>query len=85
MMKKVFAYMKKRTQLKGDLLATQDFLRYTQSALLESQMKIEQFQQGWKELTESSIFLESRPFWVNGMKKSMEEPHDWVEHEEHSI
>ena len=48
-------------------------------------MKIEQFQQEWKELTESSIFPESHPFWVNGMKKTMEEPHEWVEHEENSI
>ena len=62
-------------------MATQDSLIYTQSALLESQMKIEQFQQEWKELIESSIFPESHPFWVNGM----EEPHDWVDHEEHSI
>ena len=48
-------------------------------------MKIEQFQQEWKELTESSIFLEGHPFWVNGMKKSIEEPHEWVDHEEHSL
>ena len=65
--------------------ATQHYLRYTQSALLESQMKIEQFQQEWKEMTKSSIFPESHPFWVNGIKNSMEEPHDWVDHEEHSI
>ena len=74
-------YEEENYKVKGDLLATQYSLRYTQSALLESQMKIEQFQQEWKELTESSIFPESRPFWVNGM----EEPHDWVDHEEHSI
>ena len=67
------------------MLATQDSLRYTQSVLLESQMKIEQFQQEWKELTESSIFPKSHPFLVNGMKKSMEEPHDWMDHEDHSI
>ena len=61
-------YEEENYKLKGDLLATQDSLRYTQSALLESQMKIEQFQQEWKELTESSIFLKSHSFWVNGME-----------------
>ena len=74
-------YEEENYKLKGDVLATRNSLRYTQSTLLESQMKIEQFQQEWKELTESSIFPESHPFWVNGM----EEPHDWVDHEEHSI
>ena len=65
-------YEEENYKLKGDLLATQDSLRYTQSALLESQMKIEQFQQEWQELTESSIFPESHPFWENGIKNSME-------------
>ena len=41
-------YEEENYKLKGDLLATQDSLRYNQSALLESQMKIEQFQQEWK-------------------------------------
>ena len=48
-------------------------------------MKIEKFQQEWQELTQSSTFHESHPFWVNGIKNSMEEPHEWVDHEEHSI
>ena len=66
-------------------MVTQDSLRYTQSALLESQMKIEQFQQEWQELAQSSTFPKSHPFCVNGIKKSMEEPHEWVDHEEHSL
>ena len=66
-------------------MATQDSLRYTQSSLLESQMKIEQFQQEWQELAQSSTFPESHPFWVNGIKNSMEEPHEWVDHEDNSI
>ena len=37
----IFIYEEEKYKLKGDLLATQDSLRYTQSALLESQMKID--------------------------------------------
>ena len=48
-------------------------------------MKIEQFQQEWKELTKSSIFPESHPFLVNGTTNSMEEPREWVHNEENSI
>ena len=66
-------------------MATKYSLRYTQSALLESQMKIEQFQQEWQELTKSSIFPKSHPFLVNGTKNSMEEPHEWVDNEDNYI
>ena len=62
-------YEEEKYKIKGDFFTTQYSLIYTHSALLESQMNIEQFQQEWKELTETSIFPKSHPFWVNGMKK----------------